>query len=139
MLIESTYKVNMMQIRRGAQAYARVGLETAVMSASPHQLIVLLFDGLDKAIYQARWAIEQGDIAMKGAMLSKAIAIIDEGLRAALDIEQGAIGEDLERLYAYMSHSLVKVNASNDLDLLSHVEQLAGDIGGAWRAIAPGV
>lgn len=40
--------------RSGSQAYAQVGLESGVMSASPHQLIVMLFDGAQSALIRAR-------------------------------------------------------------------------------------
>ncbi len=38
----------------GVQAYQQVGLESAVMSASPHQLVVMLFDGALSALVRAR-------------------------------------------------------------------------------------
>lgn len=74
----------------GTNAYARVGVESAVMSASPHQLIVLLFDGAMSALVRARLFMQQGETVAKGEALSKAINIIDNGLKAGLDREQGA-------------------------------------------------
>ena len=43
-----------MYTKSGIQAYAQVGVESAVLSASPHQLVVLLFDGALRAIHRMR-------------------------------------------------------------------------------------
>lgn len=66
----------------GTKAYAQVGIESGVMSASPHQLIEMLFDGANSAPVRARLFMQQGDIVAKGEALSKAINIIDNGLKA---------------------------------------------------------
>lgn len=60
---------------RGAKAYARVGVESGVMSADPHQLIVLLFDGAQAAIRAARIHLQAGNTAEKGKSISKALDI----------------------------------------------------------------
>jgi flagellar protein FliS len=65
----------------GANAYARVGVETGVMGSSPHRLIVLLYQGARRAISQARMHLQQGNIAERGAAISKAIRIIEGGLQ----------------------------------------------------------
>ena len=72
---------------RGVQAYAKVGLETSAVAASPHELIIMLFDGAMVAIGNARTHIKAGKIAEKGHSISHAIAIINDGLRACLDKE----------------------------------------------------
>ena len=73
----------------GSKAYQQVSLETSVNQASPHQLIVLLFDGALNAIKLAKLYIEKGNIAGKGTAISKAINIIDNGLKSCLDMEKG--------------------------------------------------
>ena len=75
--------------RSGTQAYAQVSLESGAMSASPHQLIVMLFDGALSALLRARILMNRGDIAGKGTALSKAINIIDNGLKGGTDPQQG--------------------------------------------------
>jgi flagellar protein FliS len=76
-----------MYSQSGANSYQKVGLESAVMSASPHQLIVMLFDGAHSALVRARLFLEQGDLVSKGQALSHAISIIDNGLKAGLDMD----------------------------------------------------
>ena len=73
-------------MQRGVNAYAKVGLETNVSSASPHALIVMLYDGALVAVLKAIAHMKAGNIAEKGKAVSHAIAIIDNGLRASLDI-----------------------------------------------------
>ena len=69
---------------RGAGAYARVGVESGVMSASPHQLISMLFDGAGTAIRAAALHMREGQVAEKGKAISKALDIVNNGLLAAL-------------------------------------------------------
>ena len=52
--------------QRGANAYAKVGLETGVVAASPHKLIVMLFDGALAAVRSAAIHMTARDIEKKG-------------------------------------------------------------------------
>ncbi|HDL6961646.1 TPA: flagellar export chaperone FliS [Yersinia enterocolitica] len=124
--------------RSGSQAYATVGLESGVMSASPHQLIVMLFDGAQSALVRARILMNQGDIPAKGAALSKAINIINNGLIAGLDLEKGGeLAENLSALYDYMSRRLLHANLHNDEQAITEVLALLENIADAWRQIGP--
>ncbi|AKF38658.1 flagellar export chaperone FliS [Yersinia enterocolitica] len=124
--------------RSGSQAYAQVGLESGVMSASPHQLIVMLFDGAQSALVRARILMNQGDIPAKGAALSKAINIINNGLSAGLNMEKGGeLAENLSALYDYMSRRLLHANLHNDEQAITEVLALLENIADAWRQIGP--
>src|SRR3954471_19025132 len=68
-----------------AEQYRAVGTATSVSQADPHQLVMLLFDGAIAAVLQARHALATGDIATKGSCISRAMRIIDEGLKASLE------------------------------------------------------
>jgi flagellar protein FliS len=86
--------------KRGVNAYANVGLETSVASASPHKLIVMLYDGALVAVMSALMHMKAGNIPEKGKSISHAITIIDSGLRASLDKSAGGeIAEGLDALY----------------------------------------
>jgi len=123
----------------GAKAYAQVGLESAVMSASPHQLVVMLFDGARSALIRAGILIQQGDIPGKGNALSKAINIIDNGLIAGLSREKGdpELVDNLEALYSYMVRRLIHANLHNDQQAITEVMALLENIADAWRQIGP--
>lgn len=121
----------------GSKAYQQVSLETSVNQASPHQLIVLLFDGALNAIKLAKLYIEKGNIAGKGAAISKAINIIDNGLKSCLDMEKGGeIAANLDDLYHYISHQLVLANLHNDVAKLDSCYDLLNNIAQSWREIA---
>jgi len=121
----------------GVSAYAKVGMETGVVAASPHKLIVMLFDGALVALNGALNGMRNGDIAEKGKSISKAIMIIDSGLRAALDKNAGGdIAEGLDALYEYMSARLLTANMNNDPAILEEVQRLLTELRDAWNAIA---
>jgi flagellar secretion chaperone FliS len=120
----------------GVNAYAKIGIETGVTSASPHKLIVMLFDGAILSITSAMMHMKAGNIPAKGAAISKAIMIIDSGLRAALDKKAGGeIAEGLDALYEYMGARLLMANLKNQIDILEEVHRLLSDLRSAWNAI----
>jgi flagellar protein FliS len=124
--------------RSGTQAYAQVSLESGVMGSSPHQLIVMLFDGALSALLRARILMNQGNIAGKGLAISKAINIIDNGLKNGLNHEQGGeIADNLAALYDYMKRRLMQANLHNDVAALDEVSGLLENIADAWRQIGP--
>jgi flagellar protein FliS len=124
--------------RSGASSYAKVGIETGVLSASPHKLIAMLFDGALVALSTALLHMKAGNIAAKGQAISKAIAIIDEGLRASLDQKAGGnIAVSLDALYAYMSNRLLLSNVQNAPEMIEEVQRLLNELKAAWVQIDP--
>ena len=127
-------------LQRGVGAYAKVGLETGVAAASPHKLIIMLYDGamvaLLSAINNMKGTNGAANVAAKGASISKAITIIDNGLRASLDKAAGGeIAQNLDALYDYMSRRLLQANIKNDVAAVEEVHGLMSDLREAWVAI----
>jgi flagellar protein FliS len=123
-------------MQRGVNAYAKVGLETSVISASPHKLIVMLYDGALAAIKSAASHMAAGNIAEKGAAVSKALDIINNGLRASLDKKAGGeIASNLDALYVYMTERLLTASLQNKTALLDEVQTLLTDLRDAWTQI----
>lgn len=121
---------------KSTQAYARVGIESAVMSASQPQLVTMLFDGALSALVRARLYMQEGNIAGKGRSLSKAIDIIDSGLRVSLDEESDdALTQNLIALYAYMVRRMLHANLHNDVTAVEEVETLLRPIADAWKDV----
>lgn len=122
---------------RQAGAYRQVDVTTGVESASAHGLIMMLFDGLLRVLAEARGAIRQRDIAAKHRAISRAVRIVDEGLNAALDLEQGgALAGDLQRLYRYIGLRLTEANLHNDEAALEECGRLVETLRSAWTQIA---
>ena len=125
--------------QRGANAYAKVGLETGVVAASPHKLIVMLFDGALAAVRAAAVHMTARDIEKKGLAISKAINIVQNGLRASLDKKAGGqIAESLDSLYEYICNRLVSANLTNQPAMLDEVITLLADLKSAWESIGDG-
>lgn len=123
--------------RMAANAYSAVGLETTVATASPHQLILMLFDGAIKAVRLAKGHLRDRQIARKGERIAHAIAILEE-LTASLNHDVGGeLPSHLEALYAHMIGRLVEANLHNREDLLDEVARLLGELRDAWAAVAP--
>lgn len=125
-------------VQSGANAYAKVGMETGVIAANPHKLIVMLFEGAQIALNNAVQHMQAGNIAEKGKAISKAIAIIENGLRASLDKTVGGeIVLNLDALYEYMNNQLLIANVKNQPEIIQEVQALLRDIQDAWEQIAP--
>ncbi|HEX5678511.1 MAG TPA: flagellar export chaperone FliS [Alcanivorax sp.] len=123
---------------RGAGAYARVGVESGVMSASPHELINMLFDGAGSAIRAAALHMREGQVAEKGKAISKALDIVNNGLLAALDRDKGGeLADRMASLYDYIARLLLTANLRNDSASLEEAGRLLADLGEAWRQIQP--
>ncbi|MGE8367462.1 flagellar export chaperone FliS [Cupriavidus sp.] len=122
-----------MYARHAINAYAQVGVQTGVMDASPQKLIAMLYDGARTAIAQAKFHMAASDVPAKGNAITRAINIIDNGLNAVLDHEQGGeISASLEQLYDYMTRRLLLANLRNDPALLTEVDGLLGNLASAW-------
>ena len=104
-----------------ATLYAKVGLETDVQAASPHRLVAMLFDGVFEAMNQAGQAIQAGNVELKGRALTRAVRILDEGLR---------------ELYGYVCMRLTQANLHSDLAAVAECQRLLGPVRDAWAAIA---
>lgn len=121
----------------GTQAYAKIGVESSVMSANQQQLISMLFDGAISALIRARLFMQDGNIQGKGNSISKAINIIEGGLKQGLDGQSGdELTDNLLGLYAYMVRRLIQANLRNDVEALEEVEGLLRNIADAWKEVA---
>ncbi|MGC0950796.1 flagellar export chaperone FliS [Pantoea agglomerans] len=120
----------------GTKAYAKIGVESAVMSASKQQLVVMLFDGALSALIRARLFMQDGNIAGKGNSISKAINIIEAGLKEGLTENRGdELADNLLDLYNYMTRRLLHANLNNDVAAVEEVEGLLRNIADAWKEV----
>lgn len=119
---------------RSASAYQRVNVESAVSGASPHRLVEMLFDAYLQSVGLARAALKQGNIALKGEQIGKAIRIVDEGLKPALNMEQGGdLAQNLKGLYGYCVVLLTQANMNNDDEALAKAAQIMEPVVQGWK------
>jgi flagellar protein FliS len=128
---------NSSMFQRQAGAYKQVHLNTGVDGASPHGLVVMLFEGLTDALAQARGAMRSGNIEQKGRAIGRAVGIVTEGLRGRLNLQEGGkLAADLDELYAYITIRLIHANLRNDESALDECNRLLEPVRMAWSQIA---
>jgi len=121
-----------------SSVYRQIDIETGVSGASAHQLITLLFNCALDSIAQAKGAMQSRNIEAKCAAISKAVRIVDEGLKAGLDMRAGGqLAQQLCDLYGYITMRLTQGNLRNDTEALDECVRLLSPIRDAWVAIAP--
>lgn len=117
------------------QHYSSVKVHSSIETASPHRLIQMLFEGALERIAQAKGAMVQNQIARKGELIGKAVAIVG-GLQGSLnDTEGGALAANLDGLYDYIIRRLTQANYENNAEYLDECGRLLGEIKTAWDAI----
>ena len=123
--------------RAAMSAYRSVGVESIVASASPHRLVLMLFEGAIAAVSSASLHLRERNVPAKCKAISQAMAIIDGGLKASLDLKVGGdLAQNLSDLYAYMTQRLLQANLKNDAAALEEVSKLLQQLGSAWATLA---
>jgi flagellar protein FliS len=121
---------------RAASAYKTVAVETGVQGADAHQLVDMLFDGLIQTLNQARGALQRGDLEVKGRAISKAVRILEEGLKACLNPELGGqLAHNMRAVYDYSVQRLTLANMRNDEKLVIEVVGLIEPLAQSWKDI----
>ncbi len=128
----------MRAMKRGIASYGEVKVSTGVATSDNVQLIQMLFDGLMESLRAAEGQIARGAIEEKSRSLARAGKIV-LGLQSALDFDKGGdIAKNLDELYGYVTRRLLHVNLHNDLEALTEISGLMGEIQGAWSSV-PGL
>lgn len=122
--------------RNALNAYSKVSVDAGVTTASPHELVAMLFNGAIKSIANAKLHMQHKDIAARGKAITKAIAIIDEGLKISLDDKAGGeLAQNLKALYEYMCQRLLMASVKNEIEPLDEVSRLLNELSEAWNSI----
>lgn len=121
--------------RNGAASYHQMGVESGICGARPIDLVIMVYEGAIEVIGRAATEMRAGDIEAKNRTITRAIRIIDEGLRAPLDLRAGEIAGNLADLYDYMTRRLLQGSARNDAAMLDEVRGLLLELKSAWDEI----
>ena len=122
--------------RNAASTYNQVKVESGIAGARPIDLVVMVYEGAIATLGKAAAQMRAGDIAAKNVSITRAIRIIDEGLRAPLDMRAGEVAANLAGLYDYMTRRLLQGSARNDPEMIDEVRNLLQDLKSAWDEIA---
>jgi len=116
----------------GARAYAT----TQVQTASPVQVVVLLYDGTIQAMKLAQEGMQHNNREDKARFLSRALRVVSE-LSATLNMEQGGtVARDLRRIYEFVVHELTQANLLNQPERLDAPIRCLGVLREAWLELA---
>jgi flagellar protein FliS len=109
--------------------------ESAVLTATPEQLVVMLYDGANRFLTQSAIAMRDSRPALAGEKLRRAEAIIDE-LLATLDMSVGQIAEQLQALYLFFKEHLSAARLEQSAAKVEEVARLMRELRSAWAGIA---
>jgi flagellar protein FliS len=113
------------------QAYT----ESAVMTASPEQLVVMLYDGAIRFLRQSAEAMRAGKREQSRNRMRRAEEVIDE-LNWSLDMSHGEVPQGLRSIYLFAKRQLVRANIDGDADRIDGVGRMLADLRESWVAIA---
>ena len=111
--------------------------ESAVLTAPPEQLVLMLYDGINRFLFQATVAMRDNNPVLVNNKLQRAEAIIDE-LIATLDHSAGEISDRLNAIYLYSRRALGEARIEKSPEKIEHVQGLIRDLRDAWAQICPG-
>jgi flagellar protein FliS len=109
--------------------------ESAVLTATPEQLVVMLYDGANRFLTQSAIAMREKRAGLAGEKLRRAEAIIDE-LLATLDMSVGEIAERLQALYLFFKEHLMAARLEQSAEKVEEVARLMRELRSAWAGIA---
>jgi flagellar protein FliS len=109
--------------------------ESAVLTATPEQLVVMLYDGANRFLTQSAIAMRDGRAGLAGEKLRRAEAIIDE-LLATLDVTVGEIADRLQALYLFFKEHLMAARLKQDAGKVDEVAHFMRELRSSWAAVA---
>lgn len=110
--------------------------DSSVLTAPPERLVVMLYDGAHRFLFQAAHAMRSGDVSQMNNRMQRAEAILNE-LRGTLNFENGGeIAGRLESIYAFCQRHLLEARLQKDPDKIEQVMKLLGELRDAWEQVA---
>jgi len=117
-------------------SHTAVYRQQSILTATPGQLVVMLYDGCLRFLTQASYALRESNTRECDARLARAEAILAE-LLATLDHEQGGvIASRLQGIYVFCNQELMAVRRTRDPEAIDKIAELLGELRDAWSQIA---
>lgn len=115
--------------------YNEIGASSGLEDASPHRIIQMLMQKFIDHMSAIQGAIARNDMATKGLLISKALAIVQH-LHQCLDMDNGGdISNQLSDLYSYIQKEITYVNLKNDGQLASRLKDIMVEIKSGWDQV----
>ena len=117
--------------------YGKKGLgryqDMKVQTASPAQIMIMLYDGAIRFTLQAKKKLEEKDFEGKGIFISKTQAIVDELMNSLNFSIAPELCENLQQLYIYINERLSEANIKCDAEVLDEVIGLLNTLRDGWK------
>ena len=108
--------------------------QSAILTAPPERLVVMLYDGAGRFLHQAAAAMRVGEHARANSALPRAEAILDE-LLATLNLDAGELAEHLRDIYLFCRRTLNESRIGADAGKVDAVAGLLADLRESWAQI----
>jgi flagellar secretion chaperone FliS len=110
--------------------------QQSILTATPGQLVVMLYDGCLRFLQQGALSMRDGNIAEAGSRLSRAEAIVEE-LLSTLDMEKGGvIASRLQGIYVFCVRHLMEARLERDAKKIDKVAELLSELRDSWVQVA---
>jgi flagellar protein FliS len=109
--------------------------QQSILTAPPERLLVMLYEGMGRFLFQAAHAMRSGDQRTADDRMRRGEAIIDH-LNETLDMSQGKLAENLEGIYVFCKRQLLEARMERDPAKIDTARRLLGELGEAWAEIA---
>ena len=120
----------------GYESYKSIYREQSVNSATPLQLVIMLYDGADRFLEAARISMEQKNLNKQDENLQKAQKIILQ-LMSSLDMQNGGeVAKNLLALYSYCVNQLVEANMYDQKEPIARVRKILGELKTSWISLS---
>ena len=113
-------------------AYGRYN-NSKILTASPAELTLMLYEGAIKFCNIAIVAVENKDIEKAHVNIQKIERIIDY-FRQTLDMKY-PVAEDFERVYSYLSARLIEANLKKDKEILEEINGHLRSMRDTWKEV----
>lgn len=113
-------------------AYAQYN-NSKILTASPAELTLMLYEGAIKFCNIAIMAIEKKDIEKANINIIKVQRIIEE-FRATLDMKY-PVAKDFDRVYVYLQKRLLEANMSKDAAILEEINTHLRSMRDTWKEV----
>lgn len=121
--------------RESYDAFYETDMAAKVAAATPHQLVIMLFDGLEDELVRAKSHILAKRYERKAQSINKCIDILN-ALTSALDYEKGGeLATNLASIYDYCVHRLYEASNALSAEMIGEVEMLIAELRDGWNAI----
>ena len=106
-----------------------------VTTSNQKQLIIMLYDGMDRFLTRAARSIKEGDIESAHTYLHRTGQILLELLGTLREDKGGEIASGLKRIYIYCYEQVVISNLKKDINKIVEIQQVLNNLRGAWKQI----